>query len=304
MSVEPLVTTSWLNEQMKSKDWKEKFCLLDTTWDLPSSKRNFVEEYNQCHIPGAQYFSLSECRNKEASLPNTIPTQEHFEKYVSSLGVSNDHHVILYDNSERFGLFSAPRTFWLFQVFGHSNVSIVDGGLPKWKKEELPTESGEQNSCQVTEFKATYHPELFRDLAFAKSNMESEQAIQVADARPEGRFRGVQPEPRPDIPSGHIPKSLCVPFFGCFDGQKNVMLSKEGVNEYLKVQKLDVNKDLFVSCGSGVTACVLAFAIYYATNKKVPVFDGSWFDWQLNTPNNETWQIREEINNEGNLITF
>ena len=138
-----LVSTSWLNEKLASKDWSTKYILLDATWDLPVFKRDFVKEHFDCRIPGAVHFSLRGCCDKSAKLPNTIPSKAHFEQFVSSLGVSNDHHIVVYDNSEKYGLFSAPRAWWLFKVFGHDQVSVLDGGLPKWKKDGYKTSSGE-----------------------------------------------------------------------------------------------------------------------------------------------------------------
>jgi len=137
-----LISTQWLEEQMNLPDWKEKYRILDCTWDLPKAKRNFLDEHNTCRIPGAKFFDLNECRNKDAKLPNTMPTSAHFQSHVQKFSISNDHHIILYDNSERFGLFSAPRVWWLFNIFGHTNVSVLDGGLPKWKKEGRKTASG------------------------------------------------------------------------------------------------------------------------------------------------------------------
>lgn len=297
MSVTPLITTEWLAEQMKTAEWKTKYRLLDATWDLAVSKRNFVEEHTNCRISGAKYFSLAECQNKEAKLPNTVPIASYFEDYVSGLGVSNEHHIILYDNSEKFGLFSAPRAWWLFNLFGHDKVSILDGGLPKWKKDGFATTSGsysgdEKFEAPATKFKANFKPELVKDLAFMKANLESSEPYQVVDARPSGRFRGIAPEPRPDIPSGHIPKAFNVPFFDNYDREKNVLLSADGIKEHLKKCNVDVEGPMVASCGSGISACDLSFAIYVATGKMIPLFDDSWFGWQTNTT--DDLQIREK----------
>ena len=144
-----LVSTAWLEEQLKSPDWKTKYCLLDCTWDLPKAKRNFQEEHNNCRIPGAKFFDLNECRNKDSTLGNTVPSQTHFQNHVNKFPITNSKHLILYDNSERFGLFSAPRVWWLFNLFGHTKVSVVDGGLPKWKKEGRQTASGAYNEDET-----------------------------------------------------------------------------------------------------------------------------------------------------------
>lgn len=291
-----LVSTSWLEEQLNTPDWKSKYCLLDCTWDLPKAKRNFQEEHNNCRIPGAKFFDLNECRNKETSLGNTVPSQSLFQDYVNNFSIDNEKHLILYDNSERFGLFSAPRVWWLFNLYGHSKVSIVDGGLPKWKKEGRKTASGpytdDESYPAKGDFKAAYNAALFKDLAFMKSNME-EKNVQALDARPNGRFRGVEPEPRPDIPSGGIPGSINVPFFTNIDMEEKVLRSPEDIKANLVKSSVVLDKPILTTCGSGMTACNLNFAIFLATGKKNPVFDGSWFDWQTGTPNTPEFQIRE-----------
>ena len=142
MNVPALVSTLWLNEQMMAPDFLQSFRVLDATWDLPMFKRDFKKEHETERIPGARYFSLSECSDPSSTLPHMLPTAEDFAKYVSNLGVENKHHVILYDNSVRFGIFSAPRVWWTFKVFGQEKVSVLDGGLPKWVKDGLKTTSG------------------------------------------------------------------------------------------------------------------------------------------------------------------
>jgi len=297
-----LVTTEWLEEQMKSPDWKEKYCLLDCTWDLPKAKRNFQEEHNNCRIPGAKLFDLNECRNKDAKLPNTVPSELHFVNHVKKFPLSNAKHVILYDNSERFGLFSAPRVWWLFNVFGHSNVSIVDGGLPKWKREGRKIASGpyteDENFPAIeNEFKAAYNADLVKDLSFMKTNFEQKCPVQVLDARPNGRFRGVEPEPRPDIPSGHMPLSISIPFFTSYNMQEKVMFSTDMIKSNLTKAAVDLDKPIVSSCGSGITASALLFALFLVTGQRYPLFDDSWFGWQTNTPNTPEWQLRENTEN-------
>lgn len=297
MSSSPdLVTTAWLDDQMKSTEWKTKFCLLDCTWDLPKFGRDFIEENKACRIPGAKLFELSECRDKTSGLSNTMPSASYFEDYVKNFAITNDKHIILYDNKGKLAMFSAPRIWWLFNIFGHSKVSILDGGLPKWKKDGYKTVSGpytEEESFKTSgsEFKSNLNMELVRDLDFMKSNLEATNPAQVLDARTNGRFRGVEPEPNPKIPSGHIPKSISIPFFTNFDQEKSIISSPEDIKSSLLAAGVDLEKPIVLTCGSGVTACNLAFTIFLATGKKYPVFDGSWFCWQLNTPNE--LQVRE-----------
>jgi len=149
-------------------------------------------------------------------------------------------------------------------------------------------------SAPEKEFQPTFNAELVKDLAFMKSNHEQGNPVQVLDARPSGRFRGIEPEPRPDIPSGHMPKSISVPFFTNFDMVQKVLRSPDEIKENLKKANVDLDKPILVSCGSGITACDLGFVLYLATGNKYPLFDDSWFGWQTNMPNTPEWQVREE----------
>ena len=146
------------------------------------------------------------------------------------------------------------------------------------------------------EFHINFNPELVKDLEFMKSNHEQNNPVQVLDARPNGRFRGVEPEPRPDIPSGHMPRSISIPFFTNIDMDKKVLRSPAEIKENFKKANVDLDKSILLSCGSGITACDLAFMLFVATGNKYPVFDDSWFGWQTNTPNSPDWQVREEQN--------
>ena len=141
--IPPLVSTHFLHEQMKSQDFDKKFRIIDATWDLPSAGRNPRLEHIENRIPGSRLFGIDDCCDKQSNLPHMLPSVELFEKYITSLGVSNEHHIVIYDNSAKFGLFSAPRVWWTFRVFGHDAVSVLDGGLPKWMNDGYPTANGE-----------------------------------------------------------------------------------------------------------------------------------------------------------------
>ena len=147
-SLPPLITPCILHEQMKMPKFPEKFRIIDATWDFSSSKRNLRQEHSTKRIPNARFFDLDECSDRSLSLPHMLPKANQFEQYVTELGVTNHHHVIVYDNSEQFGLFSSPRVWWTFKVFGHDKVSVLDGGLPNWLNEGYPTESGENSLVQ------------------------------------------------------------------------------------------------------------------------------------------------------------
>lgn len=140
MAVEPLVQTQWLRQQML--DGAKNLCILDGSWHVPVEKRNAKEEHEQKRIPGAVFFDIQECMNKSSPYPYMIPSAEEFCRYMEKLGIANDTHIVVYDRNEKFGLFSAPRVWWTFRVFGHNLVSVLDGGLPKWCSDGFPTESG------------------------------------------------------------------------------------------------------------------------------------------------------------------
>lgn len=140
MAVRPLVKASWLAQQLK--EGAKHLRVLDGSWFLPSAKREPEKEFYQKRIPGARFFDIDDCIDKSSSYEHMIPSTDDFNKYVRNLGITNESHVVVYDNNEKLGVFSAPRVWWTFRVFGHNKVSVLDGGLPKWCAEGFPTESG------------------------------------------------------------------------------------------------------------------------------------------------------------------
>lgn len=271
---------------MKLHDFDERFQVIDASWDLPSAARNTYLEHMEKRIPGSRFFCIDECCDKQTSLPHMLPSTSKFQQYMTHLGVSNNHHVIIYDNSPKFGLFSAPRVWWMLRVFGHEAVSVLDGGLPKWISDRFATESGEYNTSTAEEnpkFIAKYRPELVRDITFIKENMKSDNGSQIVDARPKGRYQGLDPEPRPDISSGHMPKSLNMPFMDCLKNNRE-MKSKDELLSTFESNGVDISKDLVASCGSGVSACIVALSAFVCNGKEVPVYDGSWVEWATKEP--------------------
>jgi len=275
---------------MKEPNFNKTYRIIDATWDLPMSKRNFTEEHKNKRIPGAKYFSLAECRDKTSKLPMMLPKPEDFASYVHKLaGIEKHHHVIIYDNSERFGLFSAPRCWYIFRVMGHEFVHIVDGGLPKWVKDGFETASGEYSQAEelpapTGKYEPKFRPELVQLFSFIKENSQKENPVQVVDARPGGRFKGIAPEPNPAIPSGHFAKAINLPFFQLFDREKNVMKQPGDILEAFKQKSIDLDKEVISSCGSGIAASVVVFGVYYAKGRDIPLFDGSWAEWATTVP--------------------
>ena len=184
--VSPLVTVPWLKEAIAKKS--AKFQVLDASWHMPAFNRDAPKEFAEKHIPTAQFFLID-------AYKSTLPTPDQFGKDVGALGVGNDTHVVVYDSNPKFGMFSAPRAWWLFRYFGHENVSILDGGLPKWEEE------GGETTAVVDQVKpetmlATLNPALIRTIEDIEANVENKK-FQVVDGRPAGRFHGTAPEPRP-----------------------------------------------------------------------------------------------------------
>ena len=193
--VSTLVSTGSVSQQIFSNI--KNIRILDASWHLPITKRDQLEEYQQEHIPGAQFFNIDKCSKPGKGLENfshTLPSADFFSEYVGNLGIDNDTHVVVYENNAKFGTFSAPRAWWMFRIFGHSKISIMEGGLPLWTKEGREI-TDKIPQIEQAVFQASYKPELFKSFGDIQSNLE-ERGFQVMDARVEGRFKGTQPEPR------------------------------------------------------------------------------------------------------------
>jgi thiosulfate/3-mercaptopyruvate sulfurtransferase len=259
-------------QQLEVMRHSSKILVLDASWHMPSSGRNAHEEYLNGHIPGAVFFDIDAISNQETDLPHMLPSAKFFSHTMSKIGLSNECHAIIYDS---LGLFSAPRLWWTLQVFGMRKVSILMGGLPAWKSEGLPLEKGPVKSCPK-QFEASFDATLVAEALEVASALKSGET-QVLDARSTERFRGEVNEPRPGLRSGHMPGALNLPFqrlieFGC-------LLPKENLEAVLKGSGLDLEKPVIVTCGSGLTACILSLAVA-ATGRTIPkVYDGSWSEW-------------------------
>ncbi|CAI9724603.1 3-mercaptopyruvate sulfurtransferase-like [Octopus vulgaris] len=187
-----VVSVKWLASRIASKD--PCIRILDGSFHMPAANRDQKAEYAVKHIPGALFFDVNECVDQNSPYPHMLPSPEEFEDYVRRMGIKNDSHVIVYDTSEKFGLFSAARVWWTFRVFGHDFVSVLDGGLPKWLSlNQSVTDKVE--TFPPSKFIARYRPELVKNFNDINDNIESKLS-QVVDARSKGRFQGTAPEPR------------------------------------------------------------------------------------------------------------
>lgn len=190
----PLVTTKWLHNIVENGTPKD-LRVLDSSWHMPATKRIGRQEYEDKHIPGALFFDISECCDKSSPYSKMLPSTEQFELYLSNLGITASTHVIVYDASANCGFFSAPRAWWMFRLFGHEMVSILDGGFTKWCAEEFPTTS-EVIKPQKSTFNAKLHHKMVKSYENTTQNLK-DNAYQMMDARGPGRFNGTEPEPRP-----------------------------------------------------------------------------------------------------------
>ncbi|MBI4968995.1 MAG: 3-mercaptopyruvate sulfurtransferase [Rhodospirillales bacterium] len=268
---EALVSTEWLAAHLKAPDVR----VVDATFFLPGQNRNALEEYDACHIPGAVFFNIDEIADPGTDLPHMLPSPERFSSQVRKLGLGDGNRIIVYD-ANGF-VMAAARVWWMFRVFGHDDVAVLDGGLPKWLREGRPTEDLPPVP-RARHFTARVNSLLVRDRAHLLANIESGRE-QVADARSVGRFKGTDPEPRPSKHAGHVPASLSLPFTAMIDERERTMLPPDRLAQAIVQAGIDPAKPLVATCGTGVTACVIALALYLLGHKEVAVYDGSWAEW-------------------------
>lgn len=256
--------------------------LLDVSIPMPGEERDCHQEFIDSRIPGARFLNLKQCLDKDTKNAYMLPTAEIFKQCVESLGVTNSSKVVVYDANQKKGMFSSPRAWWMFRVFGHEDIAILDGGLRNWMKQGYEINSGESTTVTKSQYSPVYQSALVRTRSDIETNI-NQKSFELVDARSMGRFTGKAPEPRPDIKPGHIPNSHCM-FWVEFliDGMYK---SAEELAEVYKQSDIDVNTEHSATCGSGITACFVVLSSYILGNRTVPVYDGAWMDWYQNAPN-------------------
>ncbi len=263
-----LVDCHWLHQHLND----ENLIVLDAT--LPKVTNKGKEEIqHDVEIPKARFFDIKNLFSEEnAPFPNTLLTPEKFEQRARELGVNNDSCIVVYDIH---GVYSSPRVWWMFKAMGLDNVAVLNGGLPKWISEGYKTEEKKDKSPTVGNFTAEYNSKLFVDAQYVLDSL-NKQEKQILDARSLSRFQGQSPEPRKGVRSGHIPNSKSLPYASVLKGSE--LRSKEELKSlYQQVNQED--KPMVFSCGSGITACVLALGATIAGYNQLTVYDGSWTEW-------------------------
>lgn len=268
-----LIETDTLQRELEAPD----LVVIDGSWHMPAEKRNAYNEYLDEHIPGALFFDIDEIADTTNPLPHMLPSPEKFSSRMRSMGIGDGARVLVYDSD---GLFSAPRVWWTFRVMGVTDVFVLNGGLPKWKLEGRPLEDGPPLPRAARHFTARRHAELVRDAADVLGIVQDGSA-QIIDARSPERFAGSLGEPRSGLRSGHIPGSLNVPFARLVNADGTLKPEVE-LEKVFAEAGVDVTKPIVTSCGSGVTASLLALALAVIGNRRTAVYDGSWTEWGAN----------------------
>lgn len=265
-----IVETEWLADHLSAPD----LVVFDGSWHLPTSGRDAKKEYLDAHIPGALFFDIDDLVDEASPLPHMLPSTVKFASRMKKMGIGDGQRIIIYDT---VGLFSAARVWWTFRAMGHDDVSVLNGGLKKWKAEDRPLEDGLPNSRTPRHFSPRLNAELLRDIDDVKGYL-AKGRMQIVDARPAARFEGSEPEPRPGVRSGHIPGSKNVPA-GQLINEDGTLKSENELAEIFKAAGINWHDPVMTTCGSGVTASILSLALAVLGQTNAAVYDGSWAEW-------------------------
>ncbi len=268
MMMEPLVSTEWLAGRLGAPD----LIVFDATYYLPTENKDARALFAEAHIPGARFFDIGEIADPDTELPHMVPTPGRFERLMASLGVSNSSQVVFYDQK---GLQSAARGWWMMGLFGHDQAAVLDGGLPKWLQEDRAREAGTSQAPAPGRFQANLRAARLCGIG---DMLTPDPEVVVLDARAAGRFDGTAPEPRPGLPSGHMPGSRNVPSASLLAAD-GTMLPPERLRAIFAAAGADGSRPVVTSCGTGVTATILTLGLLRAGLPQGAVYDGSWTEW-------------------------
>lgn len=256
----------------------EPIKILDATYSVPGGRMSPEQAFMTRRIEGAQFFDIDAVADQEAPLPHTVPSADYFADCVAAMGISNKDHVVIYDQSGAY--MASSRAWWMFRLFGHENVYVLDGGLLSWVASGFKTVSGPADAPARGMFEASLRKDLLVDKEQTLNNLDHPEFLMI-DARPAGRFQGLMPEPRPGMRAGHIPGSINIPFGGLLseDIRDLSFRPQSEIEQIFKQNGISRETRTAVSCGSGVTACTVALALYNVFGANAAIYDGSWTEW-------------------------
>lgn len=268
-----LVGTAWLSAHLDDPDVR----VLDGSFHVPGTGRDPRAEFEAAHVPGAAFFDIDAIRDEQNPLPHMLPRPQVFAELASELGIGDETLVIAYDAP---GSLAAARVWWTFRCFGHDRMGVLDGGLAAWQAAGEPVEVGPARTRPRRRFTQRFRRELVISREQVIAALDQNQRPQIVDARPPGRFAGRDPEPRPALKSGHIPGSRNIPAMSLVDASRAGAWRPEGeLAQAFAASGVDFDRAVVASCGSGVTACAIAFAAALLGHDNVAVYDGSWAEW-------------------------
>lgn len=268
MTVSPLVSTAWLHERLGSPDIR----VVDASWHFPQTGRNARAEFEDAHIPGAVFFDIDEIADLTSPLPHMLPPAEKFASRVQKLGIGDGSTIVAYD---AYGILSSARVWWMFRAMGHQNVFVLDGGFLKWRAEGLPVDD-----ALTSHFARHFTPRP--DWSLVRNHDDVTRLLaagsQIVDARPSGRFAGVDPEPREGLRGGHMPGAINLPYASLLrpDG---TLKRPDDLARIVADAGIDLARPVTASCGSGVSACVVLLALAVLGHRDGSLYDGSWAEW-------------------------
>lgn len=265
-----LVETDWLEAHLEAPD----LVVMDASWHMPADGRDAKAEYLAEHIPGALFYDIDDLSDASSPFPHMLPSPEKFSSRMRRMGIGDGSRIVVYDS---LGLFSAARAWWTFRVMGVRDVAVLNGGLPKWKSENLPLEDGPPRPRTERHFTARRDLELVRDRDDVQSAIRNKSA-QIVDARSPDRFAGSVPEPRPGVRSGHIPGSTNLHYATLLQSDGTLKPAEELMRLFTETG-VQFGRPVVASCGSGLTAGIVALSLSLLGHRGTAVYDGSWSEW-------------------------
>jgi thiosulfate/3-mercaptopyruvate sulfurtransferase len=268
--ISALVSCEWLRQNLT----QSQQVILDATFFLPRQQRNAQDEFNAAHIPGAQFFDIDVIADTSSPLSHTLPSAEQFAQQAAEFGIDRDTWVYIYDNNH---FFAAARAWWMFRVFGHQKVKVVNGGLSRWQQLSFPLTPA-KTAPVPKEFVAAFQSELYVYLKQMQV-IQAQASRQILDARSEDSFNGQRPLSEIGLFPGHMPGSINIPYQNFVTHNQSGLVSIEELSRLLSAAGVDIAKPMVTSCGSGVSAALLLLALYEMGIHDVPMYDGSWAEW-------------------------